>query len=119
LSSVFAERPDFVLDTSIISPEQLSQIFGNKSANDLAHWSIYVIGICGGLIPFFILEIEKEIEHRLFKAKNEEIITSFKLIEKPIRKHNRKKINDNVVSQNSFIKMTKNDLDINNYLSNN
>jgi hypothetical protein len=37
LSSVFAERPDFKLDTSIISAEQLSQIFGGNKQGDLAH----------------------------------------------------------------------------------
>ncbi|MGL4252228.1 MAG: cation-translocating P-type ATPase [Metamycoplasmataceae bacterium] len=119
LSSIFAERPDFILDTSVISTEQLSQIFGGKTTNDLAHWSIYIIGICAGVIPFFIFEIEKTIEHKFFRAKNEEIITSFKLIERPITKHNRKKREDQFVLQNSAIRITQTDLDINNYLSNN
>ncbi|MGL5732897.1 MAG: hypothetical protein ACRCXE_02420, partial [Metamycoplasmataceae bacterium] len=100
-------------------PEQLSQTFGGKTTNDLAHWSIYIIGICAGIIPFVLLEIEKAIEHKFFRSKNEEVITSFKLIERPITKHNRKKMNEQVVLHNSLIKITKNDLDINNYLSNN
>lgn len=119
LSTIFAERPDFVLNTSIISPEQLSEIFGGNKNTDLAHWSIYLIGICGGVIPFFILEIEKAIETKFFKRKDDEIITTFKLIEKPSSKHSKKKMEMIWSNQNSLIEINKNDLLINSYISKN
>ena len=86
LSNVFAERPDFKLDLSIVTEEQLSKIFAGKKSTDLAHWSIYLIGLCGGTIPFFILEIEKYIETKFFSKEAAEHITKFELIQKPIYK---------------------------------
>ena len=89
LSSVFAERPNFKLNTSIITAEQLSSIFGGNKPSDLAHWSIYIIGLFGGTIPFFILEFEKFIERKFFAKKTSEVITRFELIQKPVYKHPR------------------------------
>ncbi|MGL6124979.1 MAG: cation-translocating P-type ATPase [Metamycoplasmataceae bacterium] len=116
LSSIFAERPDFILDTSLISPEQLSDVFGGNKKTDLAHWSIYLIGICGGIIPFFILELEKTIEKRFFKKEDDEIITSFKLIKKPTSKHSKKTLENSTIIKNSYIRINNNDLMINDYL---
>ena len=121
LSSIFAERPNFLLDTTLVSQTQLSSIYGGKSANDLAHWSIYLIGLSGGIIPFFILEFEKMIEKKFFKHKEDEKITSFKLIQRPVYKHSRKRIEHseiNIIEDDSIIKIYESDLIINNYLSN-
>ena len=121
LSSIFAGRPDFILDQSIISPEQLATAFGNKGANNFAHWSIYLIGICGAIIPFIILEIEKEIDKRLFKQKEPEVITSFELIKRPSN-HKEKDmplLPTSIINQYFDVITYQSDISINNYICNN
>lgn len=91
LSAIFAERPDFGKNTTELLTSQLQHIFYNNTKNDLAHWSIYLIGVCGAIIPFVILEFEKMIENKFFKKSEVEIITTFELIKKPIQKYHKKK----------------------------
>lgn len=122
LSSIFAERPVFLLDKNLINPEQLSSIFGGKINSDFAHWSIYLIGICGGVIPFIILEVEKEIEKKFFKQTELKTITTFELIKKPMNKYNKSKpeklLPTSIINKSSNLITYQSDIILNEYISN-
>ncbi|MDK2819855.1 MAG: cation-translocating P-type ATPase [Mycoplasmataceae bacterium] len=120
LSAIFAERPDFGANTTELLNSQLQHIFNNNTNGNLAHWSIYLIGICGAIIPFIILEFEKMIENKFFKKNDNEIITTFKLIEKPIHKHHKKEaeklIPHSIINKYSNITFYHSDTLLNNFL---
>lgn len=120
LSSIFAERPNFLLNENLITPEQLLSVFGGNVNSDFAHWSIYLIGVCAGVIPFIILEIEKAIENKMLKKEVNEIITTFELIKKPFNKYSKNKkeplLQTSVMNKYFDITTYQSDISLNSYL---
>ena len=86
LTSICAERPILhSKDFNISIPNFdaiIKNLSGGTSKNSYAHWSIYLEGVCFGILTLILLEVSKFFEKILLKE-NKIKIEDFQLIERP------------------------------------
>ncbi|MGL4617067.1 MAG: cation-translocating P-type ATPase [Mycoplasmoidaceae bacterium] len=89
VSSLFGERPELVFEGGLAGLSQADQnnilniIFNGKTANNIVHGYIYLVGFSLAIIPFIVIELEKLFKMKFHKYKAIEDNSEFKLIPKP------------------------------------